>query len=133
MGHLDRVRSKPKAARTQQAFFTAAAITALIAAGWAFTLPAQFAELDAKKTEPEPQTGFPFSEMLAGVSGSITDLRERFVDQDEFSAASSSEASVELDIESLINQPVVIPNPTPPPQAVRIATTSARNAASEGE
>ncbi len=126
MGHLDRVRRKPKAVRTQHAFFTAVAITGLIAVGWLVSLPAQFEEVDIAVADSEQDEASVFTGMFAGVSNALSEVTDRFEGaQSNGESVVSTSTQDTLNIEALINQPVAVPAPKPPVEAVRIATTSA--------
>ena len=84
MSFLERIRQKPRAVRTQYAFFTSLMVTGLVAVVWLTSLPERFnqAEIATTESAESAQTFSEFSQVfsaardtVANTIDSVRDLR----------------------------------------------------------
>jgi hypothetical protein len=136
--YLDRLRASPPAVRQRHAFVVAAAITALVATGWAATLPATLsrsgAEVNEESDAPRPfstlwgQVREQWAAVFASAPTASTTAGTDVVTGDSVGGNQSSKIVLSPEDVALARASSSITyTPTeksPPVQIVRIATTT---------
>ena len=129
MGLLEDIRKKPKPVRDQYAFFSALAITAVIAGVWALSIPARFSETAISADGIEEQTGA-FSKYFGELKDGAANVIDSIKGESELIEAEENTRLKEgqLDIEDLMQKiPTVIEdnqNDKTPLRHVLIGTSS---------